>query len=101
MTIDFSMTVGDLVVAAASTCSILGAYFALKSQLERLHSRADGFDKAFQDVTEIVDEHADYIGVHSEQLASLETHVFGRRSYDKIKRRKARFTMHPPVPIED
>jgi hypothetical protein len=78
--LQLSVTLGDLIVAGATVCAIIGAYFAVKGQLETTGARLAAQDQRSERIEKRVD-------VHDEDIGALEEKVYGRRKTDR--RRKA------------
>lgn len=74
--LQLTMTLGDLVVAGTTVVAIIGCYYAVKGTLAQLtagHAQA---------MVTLVD-HGKKLEEHGQELAALNTQVFGRRRGDK------------------
>lgn len=75
--LQLSVTLGDLIVAGATICAIVGAYYAVKGQLETTRELLKSIDRR--------------LNGHDEDIDALEERVFGRRKSD---RRRKLLTAH-------
>lgn len=81
MTLQMTMTFGDLVVAGGTICAIVIAYYAIKSALASIATTQG-------DHTRQLSEHDDLLVEHGENLAALDAAVFGRRRHDAAVNRE-------------
>jgi len=71
MTLQMTITFGDLVVTAGTVTTIIIAYLSIKTSLAVLTKHG-----------ERLDEHDETLQVHGEGIARLDTAVFHRRRSD-------------------
>lgn len=82
ITIDMTMTLGDIVVAGTTVLAVLGAYYAVKNNVYALTLMVKGHGRTIDDHDTQLDGHGRTIGHHGESIARLDQKVFGRRQTD-------------------
>lgn len=75
MTLQMTITFGDLVVTAGTVTTIIVAYLSIKSSLSVLKKHE-----------ERLDEHDEVLQEHGEGIARLDSAVFDRRRSDRPPR---------------
>lgn len=72
MQLQLTMTFGDLIVAGTTAIAVVGAYYAVKGNLQAL-------TESVKRIAETVDGQGKKLEEHSETIARLDTRVFGGR----------------------
>lgn len=75
MTLQMTMTLGDLIVAGTMVIAVTGAYYAVKNNVLALTITVGGH-------TVTLGEHAKKLEDHGQKLARLDQKVFNRRHSD-------------------